>query len=300
MVVRRYLCWSETLRYVGWPLFYEFLLAVAVTIAFRVFGVTTLSRPDLPLGLIGAALTVFLGFRNNSAYDRWWEARTLWGQLVNTSRSFTRQMLTFPARPDEVPDEFGNEVLRLHIAYVHALRLHLRKQEPWSVLSDLLPERLIEQLRGEPNVPAALAFHMGERIRVGLDAGYYDSYRFIALDTTLKELMNIQGGCERIKNTPLPRQYSYFPSIFIRAFCFLLPFGLIGAVGVLTPVVTLFIAFIFVALDRIGESIETPFENTINDTPMSALSRNIEIEIRKRLGETKLPEPMQPVNGYLY
>ena len=264
-------------------------------------GVTQVALTSLPLGTIGAALSLFLAFRNNSAYDRWWEARILWGALVNWSRSFTRQALTFlPSSPGQTPTRDQTILVHYMIAFVCALRCHLRGQSPWAELIGILGQAETRPLRGHDNVPSALLIAMGRRLRRLFDQGAIDSYQFVRFEETLSELTNIKGGCERIKNTPLPRQYDYFPRMLVSFYCLILPFGLVEGMGMLTPLASTAISFIFISLDSVGRELEDPFENTIHDTPMTGLSRTIEINLRQQLEEAKTPPKAHPVQGFLY
>jgi putative membrane protein len=255
----------------------------------------------MPLPLMGAALSVFLAFRNNSAYDRWWEARTLWGGLVNHSRTLARRALTLI---DDRPSPAGRDPQRLlvdmQIAYVNALRCHLRNQNPFPELRGILPPDIVERLRPEKNVPAAMLLIMGELMREAFEAGRMDSIRLAALDHSLTELCNIQGGCERIKNTPLPKQYDYGPRVMVHVFCLILPLGLVPGLGLVTPVASTAVSLLFILLEAIGREIENPFENTFHDTPMSSLSRTIEINLRQSAGQRDLPSAVGPVEGFVY
>jgi putative membrane protein len=252
--------------------------------------------------MIGGALSVFLAFRNNSAYDRWWEARSLWGGLVNTARTFARQVLTLaddaPAS-DEQPDP-RRELVELQIAYVHVLRCHLRRQNPFPELQRTVSPEVLETLRAERNVPVGLLMIMARRLRTLFDQGRLDSFRLTTLDRSLTELCNLQGACERIKNTPLPRQYEYFPRVLVTLYCLLLPFGLVEGLGLLTPLASTLISFIVISLDSIGRDIENPFENTVHDTPMSALTRAIEINLRQNMGEERVPADVRAIHGFSY
>jgi ion channel-forming bestrophin family protein len=283
------------------------LFDITIAVLYTRFEFHWLSLPELPLSMIGGALSVFLAFRNNSAYDRWWEARTLWGGLVNTARTFSRQALTL-IDGDPLEEERENSgalvsshsLVELQIGYVHALRCHLRRQNPFPELDRTLPADLVEYLRTQRNVPAALLLVMGRVLRKLYERGRLDSFRFTALDRSLTELCNVQGACERIKTTPLPRQYEYFPRVLVFTYCFLLPFGLVEGLRMLTPVASTLVSFIFVSLDTIGRDIENPFENTVHDTPMSTLSRTIEINLRQNLGQDRLPADVRPVEGFSY
>jgi putative membrane protein len=140
---------------------------------------------------------------------------------------------------------------------------------------------------------------MGERARALFDLGRMDSIRFAAIDETLTSLCNVQGACERIKNTPLPRQYEYFPRLLVGVYGLLLPFGLVGGMELWTPIASTLVSVIFVCLEVIGRDIEDPFENTVNDTPMSSLSRAIEINLRQSLGVGKVPREVRAVDGFM-
>lgn len=273
----------------------------SITAAYVFGGASFLSVSSLPLSMVGSALSIFLAFRTKSAYDRWWEARTLWGGLVNTSRTIARQALTL-MQADEASRELAGLQRRLivmQICYVHALRCHLRNQNPHPELRTRLDPETQEILRAHKNVPSALLLEMGKLLRTAFERRWLDTYRWSAMDRSLTELTDIQGGCERIKNTPLPKQYDYFPRVLVTFFCLILPFGLVEGLGLLTPIASTSLSFIFITLDRIGRDIETPFENSVHDTPMTSLSRTIEINLRQLMGDTH-PNEVHPVSGFVY
>jgi putative membrane protein len=294
--------WPHVSQRLGLILLFDITIALLYTKT----GLSWLSLPDLPLSMIGGALSIFLAFRNNSAYDRWWEARTLWGGLVNTARTVSRQALTLvdePSTPEQDDPETmvsRDAIVKLQIGYVHALRCHLRRQNPFPELERTLPADVVGYLRTQRNVPAGMLLIMGRVLRKLFDAGRLDSYRFAAMDRSLTDLCSVQGACERIKNTPLPRQYEFFPRMLVGMYCLLLPFGLVQGLGMLTPIASTLISFIFISLDTIGRDIENPFENTVHDTPMSTLTRTIEVNLRQNLGEQRLPPDVQPVDGFSY
>ena len=124
--------------------------------------------------------------------------------------------------------------------------------------------------------------------------------RFTSIDRSLGELCNLQGACERIKSTPLPRQYEYFPRLLVGAFCVLLPFGFVGGMGMLTPLASTLVSFIFISLESIGRDIESPFDNTIHDTPMSSLTRMIEVNLRQNLDQKPKVTELTPIDGFVY
>lgn len=301
MIVRDHLPWMRV-----WPQISQklgLLLLFDSTLAFLyVFAEATfLAVPSLPLSMVGAALSIFTAFRTKSAYDRWWEARTLWGGVVNSSRTLARQALTLIHSPDpsEEIQALQKRLVVLQICYVHSLRCHLRNQNPYPELRGQLDEETLSFLRTQKNVPSALLLQMGRVLEFAYERQWIDSYRWTAIDSTLSNLTDIQGGCERIKNTPLPKQYDYFPRVLVTFFCLLLPFGMVEGLGLLTPIASTSLSFIFIALDRIGRDIETPFENTVHDTPMTSLSRTIEINLRQLMGE-RHPNELYPIAGFVY
>jgi len=302
MIVRDHLPWDRVWPRIWRRLVLLFLFDLTVSVLYT-FGLTKLvSFPSLPVLPMGSVLSIFLAFRTNSAYGRWWEARQLWGQLVNSSRSLARQAITFiqgGMPPGDVTEE-KRRIVHLQIAFVCALRCHLRRQNPFPELRKLVDADTLAHLRTQRNVPAAILIEIGSLLRAAFHAGRLDSFRWVATDQTLTELSNVMGACERIKNTPLPRQYDYFPRILVHVYCVLLPFGLVDGLQLLTPLVSTLVSFMFVALEEVGREIENPFENTVHDTPMTSLSRTIEVNLRQHLGETKLPADIQPVNGFVY
>jgi ion channel-forming bestrophin family protein len=304
MVVQYKTNWPRILRQIGPFLLILFCLSIAVTaLNYIDHPFKQIAVPDLIVSVLGAALGILLGFRTNSAYARWWEARQLWGALVNSSRSIARQALAFTrdlGAQQEAGDRFAHHLIYAQIAFVHSLRCALRRQQPWEDIATFLPGELVTKLREEQNVPAAILQHMGEYAANAVSMGLITEWRLTRLDSTLTDLSNVQGGCERIKNTPLPRQYDHYPELFAQAYCVLLPFVLVDEAKLFTPFVTLAIGFVFLILNRIGKNLEDPFENTVYDTPMTALSRTIEINLRQTLGETQLPPPVQPEKGVLW
>lgn len=303
MIVRDHLplkrIWPQVSQRLLLLLFFDTTISVLYTLG----GLTFLAIPSIPLAPMAGALSIFLAFRTNTAYGRWWEARILWGGLVNASRTFARQTLTFlEGSRDETADPADprNLLVRLQIGFVRSLRCHLRRQNPFPELEGLLPADVIERLRSHANVPSALLLEAGSVLRKTHEQGQLDSYRWVALEATLTDLTNILGGCERIKNTPLPRQHDYFPRILVMAFCLLMPFALVEGLRMLTPIASTLISFILVALDTVGREIESPFNNTVHDTPMTSLTRTIEINLFQQLGERRVPAEVHPVDGFVY
>ena len=300
MIIRDRLPFNKVWPHVSKRLALLFVFDLTVAMLYT-SGFTQVGLTSLPLGMMGAALSIFLAFRNDSAYGRWWEARILWGALVNYSRSFTRQALTLIPSDDEGESRKEQTALvHYMIGFVCALRCHLRGQNSLPELSGILGREEASRFASRDNIPAAMLLEMGRRVQRAFEEGWIDSYRFVRFEESLVELTNIQGACERIKNTPLPRQYEYFPRLLVSFYCVMLPFGLVEGMGLLTPLASTAVSFIFVSLDSVGRELEDPFENTVHDTPMTGLSRTIELNLREQLDEHVQRSKVQPVRGFVY
>lgn len=275
-----------------WPQAWKRLLVLlvfdcTVAVVYSVLHHKWISLNGLPVAPLASALTIFLAFRTNAAYGRWWEARQLWGQLVNTSRALAVQFLTM--LDDEVEDThripLRNNLVLHHITFTHALRCHLRKQTALPEVQTFLGESVARELSVYKNLPAGLVLRMGSLLRQARNEGMLDSFRWAAINENLTVLTNVQGACERIKNTPLPRQFDYLPSVLVNVFCWLLPLALVEDLGLMTPIASVLISFTFIAADLMSREISNPFENTIHDIPMTALSRTIELNLREQMEE---------------
>jgi putative membrane protein len=292
------------LSYVGKPLLILLLYDLTVVVVYKVVHWEWFAMPHIPLSLLGSAIGIIVAFRNQSSYTRWWEARTIWGALVNNSRSWARQVMTvmMPLDGAEAGDlkEYQRRLVYHQIAYVIALRQHLRGLEPWEELVPLLSEREMAELRDQKNVPLAIQQQMGTLLRECQVRGWVDSMHWLALENNLDDLVDAQGGAERIKNTPMPRQYDYFPHLFVQIYCLLLPMALVSNMGWYTPLGSTLVGFIFLALDQTGRDLENPFENTIYDLPLTSITTTIEVNLRQMFGETALPKPQVPVQGVLW
>jgi putative membrane protein len=283
-----------------WP---RLLLTTAVTgvaTFFHLHGDINLSvLTPLPFTLISVAIGIFLGFRNGASYDRFWEGRKLWGELVNTSRTWARQVAVLVDNHEVEPTERQHEMVRGVIAFVHLLRAHLRDEPTCLEARDILSPPDGEALVAAPHRPLAALHWLGERLRRAIKDRAVDPLHVPLLEGTLMSLTNVMGACERIKNTPLPASYSVLIHRIVAVYVFTLPLGIIETTGAYTPAVVLLIAYAFLGLDAIGEELENPFGLDPNDLPLSSISRNIEIDLRRALGEIDVPPRIVPVSGVL-
>ena len=285
------------------PLLGLFVVSALLTWFYEDWGLGRFSLTQTPFTLVGLALSIFLGFRNNACYDRWWEARRLWGGLINTTRSLARQILTLPKAPEadaEALRALQERFVYGVIGFAVSLKLHLRAEGSFNDLQTLLPRPLWESLLRERNAPNAVSHWLGVQVQEAAAQGWIHPIHQDTLERGLTELTNIQGACERIKNTPVPLTYTVLTHQIVFVYCLLLPLGIMSTVGTMTPFVVLIVAFAFLGLDEVGTQIEDPFKTDTNDLPLDALCRVIEVSLKQRLGETDLPPDTKPINGVLY
>lgn len=309
--------------------------SAAVYIAYSHLECKFLTIPFLPIGVIGTAVAFYLGFKNNSSYERLWEARRIWGALVNNSRSWAilvDDYIThyFSKNPgvDSDLQPIKKELIYRQIAFVNALRVQLRKTPVWGGINDSIKEvERIKELHLKPLEEELAPFLNAEEINYLLQrknaathiikkqstrlkelhkAGLLDDFRHMEMERLLTDMYNQQGACERIKGYPFPRQYAIFSSLFVWLFIFLLPFGIINEfakigshfVWLMIPFHIL-VSWVFMTMEVIGDISENPFENAITDVPMTSICRNIEIDLREILGETQLPPKLEAVKNIL-
>ncbi|MFO0677567.1 MAG: bestrophin family ion channel [Polyangiaceae bacterium] len=279
------------------------LLASLVTFVHQRYEQFHWSLTVVPFTLLGLPLGIFLGFRNTASYDRFWEGRKLWGALVNTTRTLTRQVLTLvdpsSSHPAEVVRATQERIVRATIAYAHALRMALRSDTSWEKLGEFLPPETIAKLAEERNVPYGISQRIAEQIRDLRVGGCVHPMHAPVFEQSLATLTDIQGGCERIANTPIPFSYAVVIHRIVALYCVLLPLGIADTVAMLTPAVVLFVSYALFTLDAIGDELEDPFGHDVNDLPLHAICVTIETNLRQRLGETTLPPPRAPVRGVL-
>lgn len=248
-----------------------------------------------PFSLLGLALSVFLGFRNSACYDRWWEARKQWGELIIQARGLARDLHAL--LPDEQHVGLRRRSLMRCIAFAHALVAQLRDQDALLACSDWLDEQDIARLRSKRNVPDTLLNWISQDLAQCLRQGIISDVLYRSLNQRLDMLATSQAICERIKNTPTPFAYSLLLHRTAWLFCMLLPFGLVGSLEMLTPLLVTTIAYTFFGLDALGDELEEPFGLSDNDLPLNAMVRCMEIDLLESLGEAT-PEPLQP-KGYV-
>ncbi len=326
----------------SWPIFALAVLWTFVVFAFYHYDSTIFKgMPFQPITVVGIAVTFLIGFKNNQSYDRFWEARKIWGGIVNYSRTWTAQVLSLPSPTEDFPsDELRKAqetMIYRHMAWLHALKNQLRRPTPFSPQVNALARRLLnkhipkEDLKGDlapylsteelkdilsrRNPATHINKNQAFDVKMLKNKGCIDSLDHQMLMGCIEENYNLQGKCERIKNTPFPRQYAFFSKVFNYIFVALVPFGLVHIfntesileggnlpyyyLSFFAPISVLTI-WMFLTWEHIGDTTEDPFENKINDVPISALTRTIEIDLRDALDESALPAKYQPKDNILY
>ncbi|AYQ30862.1 bestrophin family protein [Runella sp. SP2] len=312
MILRKVFNPIAVARYMLTELLVSTLLTVGVFFLYHNQHLEKVVLPFSVAAILGSALAIFLAFRNNNSYSRWWEARTLWGSIINNSRIFARQIIANAdnavavgkASPQQV-DDYKKELIYRQIAFAHALRLHLRRQDSWDEVKHLLSEHEYQHLLQKTNKPNYLLQNQGIRIKEGMRSEILGAFDNISLEPTLAGFNNFQGACERIKNTPLLRQYHFFTKLFMLVFMVILPFSLIsdfnkmGIPALMIPV-SMLVSFVFGVMGKVGEVNEDPFENRITDVPMTSICNTIERDLKEMLEERNLPAKIEAQNGFLH
>jgi len=324
--VSEFLFWTR--RSIVWLV----IMGVIPTILYQVFDVKWLSIPWPVVAMLGTATAFIVGFKNVQTYNRTWEARQIWGAAMSTSRSWALMCRDFIEDSSK-----SREIIYRHFAWLTALRYQLRTDRNWEAVNKAhnreykrfyaIPEKEIpievellkyitkeelENILPKSNKAVQLLSLQSDALRKLYDKGVLDNFRFMGMHAILREFSDHQGKSERIKNFPYPRQYATINSFFIRLFCILLPFALLGEFNHLNEDISgalkgymvwfvipfsVLISWVYVSLDQVGESTANPFEGGANDVPISQMSRTVEIDIRELLGETELPPAIQPRNN---
>jgi putative membrane protein len=273
------------------PLAVLFAWDVIVT-AFHFY--SAVKEPAVPMPLFGTALGLFLGFRTNAAYARWWEARTLWGALINSSRSLARVSKSFLLGQPE-----ASEIILRQVAFAHAMRCRLRGQDANDEITRLAGPEVAKFAAGRTNGPNALAEDISIRISQVMGEGKIDTRQQAVFERILMDVANAQGGMERIKNTPLPNGFRFLPDLFTRLFCVVLPIALVETLGIYTPLGSTLVGMIFLAALRIGDDLTDPFANSVHDVPMTAMCATIETDLLEMI-DLPGPPPVKPEHGVLW
>ncbi|UHO37967.1 hypothetical protein H5J24_20620 [Chryseobacterium capnotolerans] len=248
---------------------------------------------SLPLNipaLLGTAVSLLLAFRTSQSYERWWEARTVWGAIVNDSRTFVRQVIQFlPTEDHKTVKEFAER----QIIWTYALGESLRKLP----FSDKVQAYLDENQIKAVNIPNALLDAHSKQLKE-IGTSKLTDFQQMQLNDMLTRLCDSMGKCERLKNTVFPRAYSILVHTLIYVFAIILPFGLDDSQLIVEILITFLVPIVFIAIEKTSIMMQDPFENKPVDTPMTSLAQTIEINIRQMMGEQNVPLKKENTSYY--
>lgn len=333
MHVGNYYTFREVIFWTRRDIYLLLFVSFVPTALYVFMGWKWLALPWLPIALLGTAVAFVVSFKNNASYDRLWEARRIWGAIVNESRAWSimvKDYVTGQHAKVAVSEVELNEVHRVlyyrHFAWLTALRYQLREKRSWEAiykthneeyrtqwftveeqnskvedaLKPYLSEEQFKLVMSKSNKAAHIISLQSAHLRKLLQQGLIEDFRHMELEKILVDFLNQQGASERIKNFPYPRQYATLNLWFICIFIILLPLGMLKEFEKfgngwiwLNVPFSALSGWIFTTMEKIGESSESPFEGSANDVPITSLSRTIEIDLREMLNETDIPKPLQ-------
>lgn len=255
--------------------------------------------PDIPISIattLGIAISILVSFKVNQSYDRWWEARKIWGAIVNDSRTLVLQLRMYLSDNNPLIKTMAYR----QIAWCYSLGQSLRGQDPYENITGLISEEEFLSINEHKNVPLAILGLQVDSIKHLFDEGELDRFSRLQLEETVERLTASMGRCERIKNTVFPTTYRQGLHMAIYLFVIFLALSEPLQLSVVLEVLILvIISMVFFFLEKAAFRIQDPFENYPTDTPMTSISRTIDINIRQLLGETDLPKPIEPNDFYI-
>jgi putative membrane protein len=325
---------SEFIFWTRRNIYWLILIGLIPTILYEVFHLSWVALPWTVVALLGTATAFLVGFKNTQTYNRTWEARQIWGAILNVSRTwgvYSRDFLN--------DKEQSKALIYRHFAWLTALRYQLRESRTWETASKsynseyqsfyTIPERensLEDELKkyiteeeriyilSTKNRAVQLMSLQSKTVKELYANHKIDGFQYAEMQALIKDFYDQQGKAERIKNFPYPRQFATINSLFVKLFSILLPFSMLkdfdklnesvdgimkGNMVWLVVPFSVLISWVYTSLEQVGESTENPFEGSANDVPISQMSRTIEIDLREMLGETELPGALQPRNNII-
>lgn len=272
-------------------------LTVVISVTDELFQIREIAIPLAIPSILGTAISLILAFRTGQSYGRWWEARTVWGAIVNDSRTLLRQLQSFVQPRAEETHEATLLIRKIayrQIAWCYVLGRSLRKEPPLDGMAMLLEQEDIASAKKHDNIPNALLQMHAADLKFIFQSGWVNEYQQIQIDETLKQLCDAMGKSERIKNTVFPATYSLIVHLFLYLFIILLPFGLVDELGFIQIPLVITVAMAFFLIEKTAIHLQDPFENMPTDTPVTSIARTIEINLKQMLNETQVPEKVKP------
>lgn len=327
MYTKRNYSFIMTFNWSKKPFIIGFIYSAAICLVSYFLNIS-LAIPWQPISIVGIAVAFYLGFKNNSSYDRTWEARKIWGAIVNDSRSFGAAVIAFVK--GENKKSLHKELIYRHLAWLTALRHQLRLSRPWEHLDIRIPGRYnlticedylnkldkellyfisqeeIDEHQAKSNMATQILRKQAERLQELRDQNHFEDFRHMEFHALITRFYDGQGKSERIKNFPFPRQYASAALWLTMVFAIFVPFGMMDIIRTdqtwlfwLCPILSGLVIWIFFLMEKIGDYSENPFEGTYNDVPITTIARGIEIDLREMIDDKNVPPPFEPENGTL-
>ena len=257
--------------------------------------------PPIIATVLGTALAFFIGFNNNQSYDRWWEARKIWGKMVNDSRSWARGVLYYCTATDSADEAYLAQrkkvMLHRHIAFLYALKANLRKDKNDRTYEKYLSEEELTEVTQESNLHNAILSRQSADLEQLYRQGFVDGFRFMSLNDMIVGFCDEMGKSERIRNTVFPTSYNYFTRLFIWIFVICLTIVTSNMVGAWSIFFGFLIGFVFHTTHTIGMKLLNPFDPVSTGIPLNQITRTIEINLLEMMKEQEIPEPVKAING---
>lgn len=279
----------------------DLIMIISSTVAFLLHDSLIkyhIAIPTLVPTVLGTAIAFFIGFNNNQAYDRWWEARKIWGMLVNDSRSWARSIISYVQLNNISEQEklaIRGRMITRHIGFLYALKGALRGTDDYVYKNYLSEDDKIE-VASHSNIHNAILQIQARDLNTLSEKGYIDSIRLMQLDALLVKFTDSMGMAERIKNTVFPTTYNYFTKVFIWLFVVSVSLVLSEPMGIWSVFMSWLIGFVFISTQINGMTLLNPFTNNSASIPLNQITRTIEINLLQMLREVNIPEPVKPVN----
>ncbi len=293
------------IRYVFGKIKYQVIMVtiygLLIEVIYQNFHITNISIPMTVPTVLGTIISLLLAFRSNQAYDRWWEARIIWGAIVNDSRTLARQVLFLiedPFDPDGIKP-FKQRMINRQIAWCFALGKGLRKDDPMPMIRKFVSEEEQEFVNDFDNKHIGLLQLHARDMNNALKQGWVNPYQQVEIDKTITRLCDSMGKCERIKNTVFPSTYSLYIHLALNFFILLLPFGLVDLFGFLMVPVLVVITACFFLIEKMAIHLQDPFENKPTDTPVLTIARNIERDLKQMISEEYEPAVYKSEKFYI-
>lgn len=264
-----------------------FLYATVFSVVHYFYGSIALEIPIAVPTIVGTVISLLLAFKSNQAYDRWWEARIIWGAIVNDSRSLLRQVIAFYQDADfsDESNNFKEHFAKRQAAWCYSLSQSLRGKDPIKSIRDLLNEEELSFVQRHKHVPNAILMLHAKALTKATQNDKINTFQHVEIDNTLSRLCDAMGKCERIKNTVFPTTYSMYIRFTLCLFIILLPFGVAQHLGWLQIPVVVTLGAAFFLIEKMAIHLQDPFESRPTDTPMTAISNNIEKNLLQMVNE---------------